>query len=122
MAAMALFFVAGGHWGALQTVAWAGMLWQYSLEENSFATGVQKTFDGEHPCTMCVSIETAKGKERAAPVTVAAAKKIEVFPLPLTAVLPLRHSRDFVFPDPTAVTLVSRADEPPVPVPISDLV
>jgi len=58
----------------------------------------------------------------AAPVTVAAAKKIEVFPLPLTAVLPLRYSGDFVFLDSAVAAMLVRSDEPPVPVPMSDLV
>jgi hypothetical protein len=42
-----MFFVAGGHWGALQSVAWAGMLWNYTQADGSLLSGVQKTFDGE---------------------------------------------------------------------------
>jgi hypothetical protein len=122
VAAVALFFVAGGHWGALQTVAWAGMLWNYTQAEGSLLTGVQKTFDGEHPCGLCDSIKTAQSKERAVPVTLTAAKKIEVFPLPLCAEIPLRSCRDFAFPPTDLIRLEARTDAPPVPVPIAALV
>ena len=122
VAAVAMFFVAGGHWGALQSVAWAGMLWNYTQTDGSLLSGVKKTFDGEHPCTMCTSIKTAKGKEKSKPVTLVATKKIETFPAPLCAVLPPRSCCDFVFPDVADVSPAARAEAPPVPVPIADLV
>ena len=119
VAALAMFFVAGGHWGALQTVAWAGMLWDYTQAEGSLLTGVKKTFDGEHPCTMCKSIKTAKKTEQSKPVTLVATKKIETFPAPLCAALPPRACRDFIFPDVADVRPAARAEAPPVPVPIA---
>jgi len=122
VAAVAVFFLAGGHWGSLQTVAWAGMLWNYTQADGSLLSGVKKTFDGEHPCTMCTSIKTAKEKERTSPVTVVALKKLEAFPAPLRAVLPPRDCREFVFPDSGDLRPAARADAPPVPVPIADLV
>jgi hypothetical protein len=121
VAALAMFFVAGGHWGALQTVAWAGMLWDYTQADGSLLSGVKKTFDGEHPCTMCVSIKTAKQKERTSPVIVVALKKLEAFPAPLRAMLPPRDCREFVFPAAAGVRPAARADAPPVPIPITDL-
>ena len=122
VAAVAMFFVAGGHWGALQTVAWAGMLWNYTQADGSLLSGVKKTFDGEHPCTMCDSIKTAKEKEQSKPVTLVSMKKIEAFPAPLRAALPLRDCRKYVFPDAADIRLAPRVDAPPVPVPIADLV
>jgi hypothetical protein len=122
VAAVAMFFVAGGHWGALQSAAWAGMLWNYTQTDGSLLSGVKKTFDGEHPCTMCTSIKTAKEKERTAPVTLVALKKLEASPAPLRAVLPPRDCREFVFPDSGDLRPAARADAPPVPVPIADLV
>lgn len=119
--AVALFLLAGGHWGAMQTMAWAGMLWNYTQTDGSLLSGVKKTFDGEHPCTMCESIKTAKDKEQSKPVTFVSAKKIESLPAPMRAVLPLRECRDFVFPVAAEVKLAARADAPPVPVPITDL-
>ena len=120
--AVALFLLAGGHWGAMQTMAWAGMLWNYTQTDGSLLSGVKKTFDGEHPCTMCDSIKTAKEKEQSKPVTLVSARKIESLPAPVRAVLPLRDCRDFVFPVAAEVKLAARADAPPVPVPIADLV
>lgn len=122
VAAVALFFLAGGHWGTLQTVAWAGMLWSYTQADGSLLLGVKKTFDGEHPCTMCDSIKTAKEKEQSKPVTLVSAKKLEAFPAPLRAALPLRHCREFVFSAAADARPEARADAPPVPVPIADLV
>ena len=122
VAAVAMFFVAGGHWGALQTVAWAGMLWNYTQADGSLLSGVKKTFDGEHPCTMCDSIKTAKEKQQSKPVTLVATKKLEAFPAPLRASLPPRDCRKFVFPAAAEVRPLARADAPPVPVPIVDLV
>jgi hypothetical protein len=121
VAAVAMFFVAGGHWGALQSVAWAGMLWNYTQADGSLLSGVQKTFDGEHPCTMCDSIKTAKSKEQSKPVTLVSTKKIEAFPAPLRAALPPRDCREFVFPVGPMVNPGLRAEAPPVPVPIADL-
>jgi len=119
--AVAMFFLAGGHWGAMQTVAWAGMLWNYTQTDGSLLSGVKKTFDGEHPCTMCQSIKVAKEKQRSVPPTVVALKKIESLPAPMCAALPFRDCRKFVFPVAATVRIVARADAPPVPVPIADL-
>jgi hypothetical protein len=57
----ALFVETGGHWLVLQSVAWTGMLLEYS-QESSFGTAMQKTFDGEHPCDLCKTIQGA-GKQ-----------------------------------------------------------
>jgi len=122
VAAVAMFFVAGGHWGALQAVAWAGMLWNYTQADGSLLSGVKKTFDGAHPCTMCDSIKTAKEKEQSKPVSLVATKKLEAFPAPLSAALPPRDCREFVFSSAADVRPASRAEAPPVPVPIADLV
>ena len=121
-AAVAMFLMAGGHWGALQTVAWAGMLRTYSQEDGSLLSGMKKTFDGDHPCTMCTSIKTGQESERTSPAVIASLKKLEAFPAPLRAMLPLRDCAEFVFPDAADVRPVARADAPPVPVPIADLV
>lgn len=120
--AVALFIVAGGHWGTMQTVAWVGMLWNYTQADDSLLSGVKKTFDGEHPCTMCESIKTAKEKEQSKPVTLVSAKKIESLPAPVHAALPLPDCREFVFPAAADVRPAARVEAPPVPVPIADLV
>lgn len=102
-------------------MAWAGMLWNYTQADGSLFSGVKKTFDGEHPCTMCDSIKTAKEKEQSKPVTLVSAKKIESLPAPMRAALPLPDRREFVFFAAVELSPVARAEEPPVPVPITDI-
>lgn len=53
----------GLHWAFLQTVAWTGMLVSYA-QQGTFAEAVSKTFDGEHPCTMCKVIQQGRAAER----------------------------------------------------------
>lgn len=43
------------HLPALQVVAWGGMLIRYS-QEAPLREAVSKTFDGEHPCELCLAI------------------------------------------------------------------
>src|SRR5580700_7839163 len=62
----------GAHWGALQSVAWTRMLAD-NLRTVSFTEAVARTFDGQHPCSICKIIASAKKSE----------KKAE-FPQPLT--------------------------------------
>lgn len=118
--AAALFFIAGGQWGVLQTAAWAGMLWNYSQQEGSLLSGAKKTFDGEHPCRLCNSIEKAKGKERSSPVAVASVKKIESFPIPVPSVLPPRACRAVFYPALSDLSAGVRPHAPPAPIPITE--
>jgi hypothetical protein len=62
----------GAHWGALQSVAWTRMLAE-NLRTTSFVDAVSRTFDGQHPCSLCKVIASAKKSE----------KRME-FPQPLT--------------------------------------
>jgi hypothetical protein len=71
---------------------------------------------------MCDSIKEAKDQERSVPVVVSSAKKLEAFPAPVGAALPLRECREFVFAPWAKLGGPSRSDAPPVPVPIADLV
>ncbi len=52
---LALLQILGGHWAALQVTAWVGMLVKYSQAEG-VQIGIGKTFDGKHPCDLCVRI------------------------------------------------------------------
>ena len=77
---VALLQICGGHWLALQSLAWTGMLVKYS-HEAQLAEAVAKTFDGQHPCALCVSIEQGKKSERHAPVELAKVKPVFVLPV-----------------------------------------
>lgn len=119
LAAAAMFFLAGGHWGALQAVAWAGMLWNYSQQSGSLAAGVAKTFDGAHPCSLCHSIKRAQGEERKVPASSWMAKKLESFPAPAQALVPWppcgRSPRAKLVDEKAPV----RSAAPPSPIPIA---
>ena len=52
----------GGHYGVMQMIAWGNMLVDYSSEKGLVA-GVKDTFDGQHPCDLCSSIQAAKQQE-----------------------------------------------------------
>lgn len=62
-----VFFAAlqilGGHWAALQTVAWAGMLAKYARGE-TLVVAIEKTFDGDHPCGLCKVVKTGRDEEQ----------------------------------------------------------
>lgn len=59
---MGCIHLCGGPQGLMQCVAWAGMLVSYS-QEGTVAEAVEKTFDGEHPCPLCLAIEKSKEKQ-----------------------------------------------------------
>ena len=76
---VALLQICGGHWLALQSLAWTEMLVKYS-HEAQLAEAVAKTFDGQHPCALCVSIEQGKRSERHASAELAKVKPVFVLP------------------------------------------
>ena len=60
----ALIFSIGLHWVVLQSVAWAGMLVTYTVQQRSLLAGVSQTFDTEHPCPLCHAIKKGKKTEK----------------------------------------------------------
>lgn len=62
MLVLALSASLGLHWALLQTVAWTGMLISYS-HAAGFAAGVSATFDGKHPCRLCLVLKKAREAE-----------------------------------------------------------
>ena len=59
---IAVFQLIDGHWAVLQATAWFGMLVKYS-ESDGVEVGISKTFDGKHPCDLCLSIAKKKQTE-----------------------------------------------------------
>jgi hypothetical protein len=53
----------GLHWALLQTVGWAGMVWQYS-KDASLSVALAKTFDGQHPCQICKIVTEGQNSEK----------------------------------------------------------
>jgi len=58
----ALFAGSGAQWFMLQSVAWTEMLIRYS-QETTLTDAVGKTFDGEHPCPLCLRVAKADTKQ-----------------------------------------------------------
>jgi hypothetical protein len=67
----------GFHWGLLQSVAWVGMMVNYSCQ-GSLKDAVVKTFDGQHPCPLCKLVREGKKNERKSEAQ-QNAKKIDLF-------------------------------------------
>jgi len=110
---LALLASVGGHWAVLQSVAWTRMIIERT-QTDSFATAVQTTLDGEHPCDLCKRITEGKQNERQpgkAPLNV----KVDLLcERRLIAIVP--PSAPMIFPS-GPVEGTPRAERPPVPPP-----
>lgn len=112
---LALALSLGLHWAALQTVAWTRMFVGFS-QEMSLGQAVAQTFDGQHPCSLCLAIRHARhSSEPSSPLVSQVELRLEC-DLPSEAsvlILPL--------PTPPSVAwrfhLPSRNDDPPTPPP-----
>ena len=56
--------ISGGHWTVLQSVAWVGMVVSYTQTDDSLASAVEKTFDGQHPCDLCEVVKDGRNADR----------------------------------------------------------
>ena len=54
-----LTLAVGGHWVMLQSVAWMGMAISYA-QTDTLKVALVKTFDGNHPCTLCRVVQAGK--------------------------------------------------------------
>jgi hypothetical protein len=88
---MAVFQLMGGHWAVLQATAWVGMLVKYS-ESEGVEVGITKTFDGKHPCDLCLSIAKNKQTEKTQSSQLAAAKIYLIAPAQRWTPQPPRYS------------------------------
>lgn len=55
--------MAGGHWLALQGVAWSRMFVDFSRTD-SIPVALIKTFDGKHPCTLCLRVQFGQQQDQ----------------------------------------------------------
>jgi len=110
---LAVFQLMGGHWAVLQATAWVGMLVKYS-ESEGVEVGITKTFDGKHPCDLCLSIAKNKQTEKKQSSQLAAAKIYLVAPAQRWRLQPARYSWRLRT---TIASLVGCDSGPPVPPP-----
>ncbi len=53
----------GLHWVLLQAFAWTGMIVRYS-RDFGVRRAIVMTFDGEHPCPLCLAIKAGRATEK----------------------------------------------------------
>lgn len=68
----------GMHWTVLQGVAWTGMFLA-NLNKGTVTEAVEKTFDGEHPCPLCLAVKEGQKKDNddSKPLAAKSVKKFE---------------------------------------------
>jgi hypothetical protein len=97
----------GFHWGLLQSVAWVGMIVNYSCQ-GSLKDAMSKTFDGQHPCPLCKLVRAGAAGEKK-PEAQQNVKQIDLF---------AERAPAFAFPPlpapvfPVLLMTPSRADAP----------
>ena len=108
-----LVLATGGHWVALQSVAWVGMTIKYSRVDG-LTTGLQKTFDGNHPCNLCKVVKEGRQAEKQqALVKIEVRLDLFLSPSECTVECPVFADE----PTPLLVHGYFRADQPPTPPP-----
>ena len=98
---------------AWPTVAWTQMLGAYS-QHAALGEAVKKTFDGEHPCGLCLLVKQGRSEERkqeALPLT----KKLDAV-LAREVTRPMQFTQTVSFPI-TAERAAGWSESPPVPPP-----
>ena len=110
---LALASSIGLHWAFLQSVAWVGMIANYS-RTSTLGEAVVKTFDGQHPCKLCKKIASGARSEKKAEYGL----EMKKFEFPYVAVL-------FIFRAPSLYWETGAGDDiaallsqpPPIPPP-----
>jgi len=59
---LTLAVVLGAHWLLLQSVAWVGIIVSCS-QTAPLTEAISMTFDGEHPCKLCIVVKEGKKAE-----------------------------------------------------------
>ncbi len=62
LAVLALVTSVGGHWAILQGVAWATMVARFA-QSMPLTQAVAFTFDGRHPCQLCLAVQHGQQTE-----------------------------------------------------------
>ena len=114
---IAVLLTSGGHWAVLQSLAWANMLAD-GLRTLPLREAVQRTFDGAHPCEMCMRIHSGRKSEEQQKAVL---RNVRFdFPMPAETTkprVPVRPAEDLQAPATTASAIGQPRQEPPVPPP-----
>lgn len=108
----------GGHWALLQSIAWTRMLIDYT-RQGDLVSGIQNTFDGEHPCEMCKAIRKAKSQtEESQAGAIRSPGSLRMDAIPWAGLSYVRASVRFIGFDGMGLPPPEGMDiEPPVPPP-----
>jgi hypothetical protein len=116
-ARLIVFFAAvqilGGHWLALQSVAWVGMIAKYA-QGDSLTVALEKTFDGAHPCDLCNVVKSGREQEQKSDLAKIIVKLDAV--LAGFSGLPLPIAAEWTY-GMSAPVIVTRTLAPPTPPP-----
>jgi len=111
----ALCCAIGLQWIALQSVAWATMIIDYS-KRAPLCQAITQTFDGAHPCSLCHVVSKAKNSEKKQDLP-SRASKIDMICAPLAnRIVRLFVPFEYVTPNSFSFEL---GHSPPVPPPRS---
>ncbi len=105
----------GLHWAVLQSVAWTTMVVSRT-QESSFATALQTTFDGRHPCKLCQVVREGKAAEEKSDGVVKELVKLEMLPASAT-VFHLAPPRPCSAAPVSSPSYSARTEAPPLPPP-----
>jgi hypothetical protein len=115
---LGLVLCLGSHWGILQCVAWSTMLVRFA-SSLPLIQAIQYTFDGEHPCTLCKSIQEGSAQEKQTDRHLpSSTDKVELLGLVWQEAFCVYPSRHLLVP-PSDFLIFPRGEEPPTPVPRS---
>jgi len=109
---LALFNSLGLHWCALQSIAWTGMVIEFS-KEAPLAEALAKALDGQHPCSLCHAVQKGQKSDRTKDLSVG--KKFDFF-CPFAPALRIEESVEVTHPV-FAVSVLRRFFSPPTPPP-----
>ncbi len=77
LAVAALIFSVSMPWTLLQSIAWVGMTIDHA-KGGTLASAIQKTLDGDHPCRLCVFIESGSKTEQSEDAKFSSSNKLEL--------------------------------------------
>ncbi len=106
----------GLHWAVLQSVAWTTMVVSRT-QEGSFATALQTTFDGRHPCKLCNVVREGKAAEEKSDGVLKELVKLEMLPASGTVAFHLAPPRVRPVPPVSSPAYALDTEAPPLPPP-----
>ena len=109
---ISLCFAIGLHWFALQSIAWTTMLVDYA-RNYSLEEALAKTFDGQHPCSLCHAVQAGtKSEQKSSPRIIT---KVDFCYVAQVSAVP-RKFLPFHYPT-EKINVIGRTDPPLTPPP-----